>query len=74
MLNVAKHEILKTHWKKNTKKFSSFQAQISLECCFYLLINVKLPTIVGMLSFLSLSMNIFIISRPAYAWLGMLIH
>ena len=37
---------------KNIKKFSFFQAQISLESIF-LLINVKMPTTVGILTFIS---------------------
>ena len=31
-LNSSEHEILNAHKYKNIKKFSSFQAQISLEC------------------------------------------
>ena len=34
-LNSAEHEILNAHKYKNIKKFSFFQAQISLECCFF---------------------------------------
>ena len=34
MLNVAEHEILNAHKYKNIQKFSSFQAQIGLECYF----------------------------------------
>ena len=34
MLNSAEHEILNVHKCKNIKKFSLFQAQISLECYF----------------------------------------
>ena len=53
MLNSAEHEILNAHKYKNIKKFCIFQAQISLECYFLLLINVKMPTIVGILTFMS---------------------
>ena len=51
MLNSAEHEILKAHKYKNIKKFNLFQAQISLYigCYFFLLINVKMPTIIFLL-------------------------
>ena len=41
MLNLAKPEILNARKYENIKKFSAFQAQISLECYFSLLKNVK---------------------------------
>ena len=53
MLNLVEHEILYAHKYKNIKKFSFFQAQISGECYFFLLINVKMPSIVGILTFMS---------------------
>ena len=34
MLNSFEHEILNAHKRKNTEKFSFFQAQINLECYF----------------------------------------
>ena len=34
MLNSAEHEIFNAHKYENIKKFSIFQAQISLECYF----------------------------------------
>ena len=34
LLNSAEHEILNAHKYENIKKFSIFQAQISLECYF----------------------------------------
>ena len=34
MLNSAEHEILNAHKYKNIKKFSIFQAHLSLECYF----------------------------------------
>ena len=52
MLNSAEHDILNARKYRNIKKFSIFQAQISLECIF-LLINVKMPIIVGILTFMS---------------------
>ena len=47
MLNSAELEILNVHRYKNynIKKFCLFQAHIGLECYFFLLINVKMPTI-----------------------------
>ena len=53
MCNLAEHEILNAHKYKSIKNFSIFQAQISLECYFLLLKNVKMPTIVGILTFMS---------------------
>ena len=53
MLNSAEHEILNGHQHKNVKKVIIFQAQISLECYFFLFKNVKMPTIVGILTFMS---------------------
>ena len=53
MLNSAEHEILIAHKYENIKKFSIFQAEISLECYFFLLINVKMSTTVGILTFMS---------------------
>ena len=52
MLNSAEHEFLNASKYKNIKKFSFLQAQISQECNF-LLINVKMPTVVGILKFMS---------------------
>ena len=40
----AEHEILNAHKYENIKKLSIFQAQISLKCYSFLLINVKMPT------------------------------
>ena len=52
MLNVIEHKILIAHKYENIKKFSIFWAQISL-VLFFLFINVKMPTIVGILTFMS---------------------
>ena len=66
MLSSAEHEILNAHKYKNIKKFGIFLAQVSLECYFSLLmlINVKMPTIVGILTFMSrknfMSMKFFL--------------
>ena len=53
MLNSVQHEILNAHKYENINKFSIFQAQISLESYFFLLINVKMSTNVGILTFMS---------------------
>ena len=52
MLTSVEHEILNAHKYKNIKKISLFKAQLSLECYFSPLINVKMPTIVGILTFM----------------------
>ena len=52
MLNSVEREILNAHKDKNIKKFGFSQAQISLEY-YSPLINVKMPTIVGILTFMS---------------------
>ena len=53
VLNSVEHEILNAHKYKNIKKFGLFKAQLSLECYFSSLIHVKMPTIVGILTFMS---------------------
>ena len=53
ILNSVEHEILNAYKYENMKQFIIFQAQISLECYFLLLINVKMPTIVGIVTFMS---------------------
>ena len=53
MLNSAGHEISNAHKYQNIKKFSFYQAQISPSMLFFLLINVKMPTSVGILTFMS---------------------
>ena len=52
MFNAAEHEILNAHKYENNQEMQLFQTQISLEC-FFLLINVKMPTFVGILTFMS---------------------
>ena len=53
MLNSVEHEILNAHKYKNIKKFSFFLGSDKPRMLFFLLINVKMPTIVGILTFLS---------------------
>ena len=49
MLNSAEHETLNTHMYKHIKKFSSDNPRM----LFFLLKNVKMPTVVGVLTFMS---------------------
>ena len=53
MLNSVEHEPLHGHRYKNIKKFSFFQTQVSRECFFFLLINVKMPAMFGILTCMS---------------------
>ena len=53
VLNSIEHEILNAHKYRNIKKFGLFKAQLSLECYFFPLIHVKMPTVVGILTFMS---------------------
>ena len=76
MLNSAEHEILNTYKCENLKKFI-FQAQISLECYFFLLIDVKMTIIVGILIYMTgkiscsaeLSMKFFLTFSPGSSYL-----
>ena len=49
----AEHEILNAHKYKNIKKFSFFSGSDKPRMLFLLLLNVKMPTIVGILIFMS---------------------
>ena len=53
MLNSAEHEILNTHKCKNINSIISLSCSDKLIMLFFLLINVKMPTIVGILTFMS---------------------
>ena len=53
MINSAEHEILNAHKYKNIMKFNIFQAQKRLRMLFFPLINVKIPTTVGILTYMS---------------------
>ena len=57
MLNSAEHEILDAHKFKYIKKFSFFQVLDKPRMLFFLLMNVKMPTIVGILTFISRKKN-----------------
>ena len=53
MLNSVEHEILNARKYKNRRKFSTFLGSDKLIMLFFLLINVKMPTIVRILTFMS---------------------
>ena len=53
MLNSIEHKILIARKYENIKKFSIFQAQISLESYFSCAEMLKMPTVVGILTFMS---------------------
>ena len=53
MLNSAEHEILNAHKYKYIKKFSIFSGLYKPRMLFFLLMNVKMPTSVGILTFMS---------------------
>ena len=52
-LNSAKHEILNPNKYKSIKKFSNFSGSDKPRILFFLLINIKMPTIVGIFTFMS---------------------
>ena len=47
MLISAEHEILNAHKYENVKKLSFFSGTDKSRILFFLLINVKMPTVVG---------------------------
>ena len=51
MLNSTEHEILNAYKNKNNKKFIFFSGSDKPVTLFFQLINVKMPTIVGILTF-----------------------
>ena len=53
ILNSVEHEILNAQKYENIKKFSIFSDSDKLRMLFFLLITVKMPTIVGILIFMS---------------------
>ena len=53
LLNSAEQEILNAHKYKNIKKFRFFLGPDKSRVRFVLLINVQMPTIVGILLFMS---------------------
>ena len=53
MPNSAEYEILNAYKSENIKKCSFFSGLDKPRMLFFLLINVKMPTIVGILTFMS---------------------
>ena len=53
VLNSIEHKILNAHKYKNIKKFGLFLGSAKPRMLFFPLINVKMPTSVGILTFLS---------------------
>ena len=53
MLKSVEHEISKAHKYINIKKFNFFSGSGKPRMVFFLLMNVKMPTIVGILPFMS---------------------
>ena len=53
MVNSVEHKILNAHKYKNRRKFSIFLGLDKLIMLFFLFINVKMPTMVGILTFMS---------------------
>ena len=53
MLNSAENEICSTYKKLNANNLYFFSCKAELSMKFFLLINIKMPTIVGILIFIS---------------------
>ena len=54
MLNLAEHEILNAHgYINNNQEIQHFSGSDKPRMLFFLLINVKMPTFVGILTFMS---------------------
>ena len=53
MLNSDEHEVLNAHKYINIKKLKFFSCSDKPRMVFFLLINVKMPTTVGILTFTS---------------------
>ena len=53
VLNSIEHEIFNAYKYKNIKIFGFFLGSNKLRMLFFPLINVKMPTIVGILTFMS---------------------
>ena len=78
MLISVEHEILNAHMYKNIKEFGCFLGSDKPDMLFFLLINVKMPTTVGififmsrknfMLSWVEHEKNFFITSGQGVPW------
>ena len=53
MLNSGEHEILNAHKYKKYQEIQLFSDSDKLRMLFFLLLNVKMPTTVGILTFMS---------------------
>ena len=53
MLSLAEHEILNAHKYKKYQEIQHFSGLDKLRILFFQLINVKMPTVVGILTFMS---------------------
>ena len=53
MLNSAEHEILNALKYENIKKFNIYSVSDKPRMLFFLLMNVKMPTVVGILTFMN---------------------
>ena len=53
MLNSAEHKILDAHKYKKYQEIQLFSGSDKFKILYFLLIKVKMPTIVGILTFLS---------------------
>ena len=53
MLNSAEHEILNAHKYKKSQEIQHFLGSDKLIMLFFMFINVKMPTIVVILTFMS---------------------
>ena len=53
MLNLVEHKILNAHMYKKSQEIQHLLGSDKLNMKFFLFINVKMPTIVGILTFLT---------------------
>ena len=53
MLNSAEHEILNAHKYKKYQEIQVFAGSDKPRMLYFLLVHVKMPTIVGILTFMS---------------------
>ena len=83
MIDSVEHEILNAHKYKNIKKFGLFLGSDKPRMLFFPLINVKMPTILGILTFISRQKfklscveheKSFITSGPGLGWNQQLKH
>ena len=61
MLNSVEHELLNAHKYKSIKEFGFFLGSVKPRMLYLLKINVKMPTTVGILTFMSRKISCSII-------------